>query len=181
MKSYVLATQQPWGVNVFKRVRTGRSVWFLVQSSKDLRYELDKWPPLRYVFFLNWSDIVRPDVLAMSECVNFHSFGPQTQPMVWHRGGGPLENLILRGYTETMIGAHRMVSEVDAGPIYAMRGPVSLAGTKAEILDRFIVPCVSLIREIVETEPEPYPQVGKVVRFSRLPNAEYEQLWEGRR
>jgi methionyl-tRNA formyltransferase len=129
----------------------------------------------RYVFFLNWSSYVSPNILRAAECVNFHC-----TVLPYGRGGGPIENLILRGHTETVITAHRMVEELDAGPIYAQSGPVSLAGTKAEILDRFVEPVVSMIRQIVTEEPEPYPQVGEVVRFSRLPKAEMEALWAAR-
>ena len=34
------------------------------------------------------------------------------------RGGSPLQNLIVRGYKETMLSAIKCVGEVDAGPIY---------------------------------------------------------------
>jgi methionyl-tRNA formyltransferase len=73
-----------------------------------------------------------------------------------------------------------MIEEIDAGPIYGQRGPISLAGTKEDILNRFIEPCQSLVQWIVETNPTPKPQVGEVVRFSRLPEAQYNALWRTR-
>jgi methionyl-tRNA formyltransferase len=179
MKRYVLATQQPWGVKAFEILKSRGGDWWMTHTVAGLRASINS--NVRYVFSVNFSSYVPPSLLAMAETVNFHSFGPSVQPMVWHRGGGPIEGLILRGFTETMIGAHRMLEEVDAGPIYGTRGPVSLAGTKAQILDRFIAPCISLIRWIVETEPEPTPQVGEVVKFQRLTPEAYRQFWEARR
>lgn len=174
MKHYVLATQREWGVKVFERVRTGRGDWRLVQTKEEMCWPLQA---PRYLFCVGWSIYVPTDILAMSEPINFHAFGPGP---IWHRGGGPIEHLLLRGYTETMIWAHRMTPELDAGPVYGARGPVSLAGTKVQILERFIAPVVDLIRWMVAEEPEPYPQVGEIVTFKRLPKAEMEALWSSR-
>ena len=57
---------------------------------------------------------------------------------------------------------------------------MSLAGTKAEILERLVEPCAQLLRMIAETEPTPYLQVGEVVRFNRLAPDEYERFWRER-
>lgn len=176
MKSYVLATQQEWGMKAFEILKSRGGEWWLTRTVAGMRESI--MPAVRYVFCVNFSNYVPPDVLAMAEFVNFHACG--SAGGTFHRGGGPLENLILRGYTETMIAAHRMSSEIDAGDVYAAVGPISLAGTKAQILERFIDPVVALIREIVETEPEPYPQVGEIVTFKRLPKSEMEALWSAR-
>lgn len=223
MTRYVLATQQPWGVKVFDQIRASRGNWRLVQTKEEMCWPLQV---PRYMFCLNWSSYVPPDILAMAEVVNFHCTA-----LPYGRGGAPIENLLLRGYTETVITAHRMVEELDAGPIYSTRGPVSLVryvakpdtwfdvGTEAsrltdavpgsglyagvrvgkpdeetclddefdvqpcakeQILERFIAPCVDLIRWIVETEPEPYPQVGEVTTFTRLDKAAYSAFWKDR-
>ena len=128
-----------------------------------------------YAFFLNWSSKVPSAVLALTEAVNFHC-----TRLPYGRGGGPIENLILRGHRETVVTAHRMIDEIDAGPIYGMSDAVSLAGTKLEVVARFVEPCASLIRQIVKTEPTPTPQVGHVTYFARLPKAEYDALWASR-
>jgi methionyl-tRNA formyltransferase len=119
--------------------------------------------------------MVGPEVTNNFTAINMHCTA-----LPYGRGGGPIENLILRGHTETIITAHRMVEHLDAGPIYAQSVPVSLAGTKVEILDRFVEPVVDLIRYIVDNEPEPVPQAGEVVTFKRLPKAEMEALWSAR-
>ena len=176
MKHYVIATQREWGVKAFELItqHDDDKQWTLACDWVSLRNAIYIYEP-RFVFCLNWSSYVPPDVLAMAECVNFHC-----TELPFGRGGAPIENLLLRGHTETVITAHRMTEELDAGPIYGQRGPVSLAGTKAEILERFIEPVVELVRFIVDTEPEPYPQVGEIVKFSRLPVAEYEKFWRDR-
>jgi len=129
----------------------------------------------RYVFYLNWSKIVPAAITEAYECVNFHC-----TPLPFGRGGHPIENLILRGHTETVITAHRMTEQVDAGPIYCVSDPVSLAGSKAEILARFVEPVAEMIRDIVDNEPEPREQEGEVVEFKRLPIHECERIWAGR-
>ncbi len=134
-------------------------------------------PTPRYVFFLNWSWMVPPEVTEEFECVNFHA-----TPLPYGRGGGPIEGMILRGHTETVMTAHRMTQELDAGPIYARHAmPISLAGTKEDILARFVEPVTGMVRWIIDNEPEPFQQLGDVVEFKRLPKAEYEALWEGRK
>ncbi len=129
----------------------------------------------RWIFFLNWSHRVSNAVLASSECCNFHA-----APVPYGRGGAPIENMILRGHTETVITAHRMTSELDAGDVYLRSAPVSLDGTKDEILIRFIEPTSALIANIVRHEVKPSPQVGEVVPFRRLPPKEYEAFWIAR-
>ena len=183
MKHYVIATQREWGVKVFKRLRIPSTSFVLYDDTahtwtEQLLAAMLAMDVPRYVFFLNWSSRVPLEVLEMSpivEAVNFHCTS-----LPYGRGGGPIENLILRGHTETVITAHRMTDVIDGGPIYGTRGPVSLAGTKEQILERFIEPCVALIRWIIETEPESYPQVGPVVAFKRLPRAEFENFWKER-
>ncbi len=129
----------------------------------------------RWIFFLNWSERVPDDVLASSECCNFHA-----APIPYGRGGAPIENMLLRGHSDTVITAHRMTSELDAGDVYLRSAPVSLDGTKEEILLRFIEPTATLIASIVRHELKPSPQVGEVVPFRRLPQKEYEAFWIAR-
>lgn len=136
----------------------------------------------RYIFCLGQSERVPDDVLSGAkqlgvEWINFHCSDLRVS---YGRGGHPIENLLLRGHDETVISAHQMTSEIDAGPVYGVRGPVSLAGTKDDILARFIEPCADLMRWILETQPEPQPQVGEVVRFRRLTTEAYRTFWAER-
>jgi len=174
MKRYFVCCGGPsWARAVWERISELPGDWTRYDANINLvNPHVNQF---RYVFFLNYSAIVREPHLSAWECVNLHA-----APLPYGRGGGPIENMILRGHTETVITAHRMVEELDAGPIYGTRGPISLAGTKPEILDRFIVPCVDLISRIIATEKQPYQQAGPVVPFRRLPKAKMEALWQNK-
>ena len=127
------------------------------------------------IFFLNWSERVDPSLIQQFECINFHC-----APLPYGRGGHPIENMILLGHGSTVITAHRMTDEMDAGPIYAVSESVSLEGSKREIQARMMPVCADLIRLILDTQPTPQPQVGEVVTFKRLsPNA-FAQFWAAR-
>jgi methionyl-tRNA formyltransferase len=89
------------------------------------------------------------------------------------RGGSPLQNLIIRGYRETALTAFRMTDEVDAGPIY-LKQPLSLDGDAQEIFIRATECAADMIARIVAEEPDPVPQDGKVVEFSRRTPADSE-------
>lgn len=181
---YLLCTQQKWGETVYQEAKaraTPAEDWTLLMLPEtdaaqfDLCWLVNNIRP-RLAFFVHWSTMVPVDVLKLSECVNFHCTA-----LPYGRGGHPIENLILRGKTETVLTAHRMTGETDAGPIYGQLGPISLSGMKAQILARFVAPCVALVRELVEhPERAPVPQAGDVERFYRLSPAEYQALWASR-
>ena len=116
---------------------------------------------LRYVFFPHWSWTVPDDVLAAAECVCFHM-----TDVPYGRSGSPLQNLIARGHTETRLSALRMVPELDAGPVY-MKRDLLLEGTAHEIFERCARLTFDMIEEIVVDQPEPVPQSGTPVIFSR--------------
>ena len=120
----------------------------------------------RYVFFPHWSWKVPDDLVAAAECVCFHM---TDVPFV--RGGSPLQNLVVRGHAETKISALRMVSEVDAGPVY-MKRSVSLEGAAHEIFERCARTIFDMMEEIVVEQPEPVPQSGTPVVFPRRQPAE---------
>lgn len=115
----------------------------------------------RYVFLPHWSHIIPPDVFEPYECVVFHM-----TDLPFGRGGSPLQNLIVRGITDTRISALRCVRELDAGPIYLKR-PLCLAGSAEEIFLRAAGVIEEMIAEIVAEEPEPRPQEGEPVLFKR--------------
>lgn len=131
--------------------------------------------PVQYVFCLNWSRRVPQWFTDAYRVVNFHA-----TRLPAFRGGHPIENLILAGHTDTVITAHRMTDELDAGPIYGVSAPISLAGTKVEIQQRFVEPVAELIRYIVKYEPEPKPQMGKPTYFKRLSPEAYAEFWRAR-
>jgi methionyl-tRNA formyltransferase len=133
------------------------------------------WPPPERLFFLNWSYRVPEEITSRFECVNFHA-----SPLPYFRGGHPIENIILSGYRSTVITAHRMTSEIDAGPIYGVSDPIGLDGTKEQITARFVEPVAKLMRWIIEANPEPTPQVGEPTFCKRLSSEAYQEFWAKR-
>ena len=83
------------------------------------------------------------------------------------RGGSPLQNLIIRGYTETMLSAIQCVEELDAGGVY-MQESLSLFGTADEIFLRASILIESMIKRILSERPKPIKQSGKITTFKRL-------------
>ena len=128
------------------------------------------------VFFPYWSFKISKELLNKYECIGFHM-----TDLPYGRGGSPLQNLILRGFTETVITAFRITDEWDAGPIYCKR-PLSLEGTAQEIFDRASnIIYNDMIPFILTHEIEPVPQEGEVVCFHRINRSEFpwpERMWD---
>jgi len=114
-----------------------------------------------YIFFPQWNRIIPEEIFANFNCVMFHM-----TDLPFGRGGSPLQNLIVRGYRETMLSAFKCDGGIDSGPVYLKR-PLSLDGTAEEIFERAIPVISDMIREIVESDPVPVQQQGEVTRFKR--------------
>lgn len=160
--TYLYLANRPWHRALFEELSAsapGR--WELVTEPAGLTVErLEALAP-RYLFFVHWSWKVPDEIVGRHECVNFHM-----TDLPYGRGGSPLQNLILRGHDTTMLSAIRMTAELDGGPVYAKR-PLSLEGTAEAVYLRSARVAQEMIREIVEREPEPEPQEGEPVPFTR--------------
>jgi methionyl-tRNA formyltransferase len=115
----------------------------------------------RYVFFPHWSWKVPADIFENFECVIFHM-----TDVPFGRGGSPLQNLVVRGFTNTKVTALRCVAEMDAGDVY-MKQDMSLEGTAEEILRRAADITCAMIKVIVTDNPVPTPQYGQPTLFKR--------------
>lgn len=179
VKRYIVAGCQPWAETAYLQVlKSSEESWAFVRNTEELGAAVSASTGkerVRWIFFLHWNEIVPSILTNYFSCVNFHC-----TDLPYGRGGNPIENLILHGHASTVITAHRMTHEIDAGPIYGQSAAISLAGTKAEILQRFVEPCASLMRWIVETEPTPHPQVGEPTYFKRLSPQAYQAFWRAR-
>jgi methionyl-tRNA formyltransferase len=158
---YLFASSKDWHRDRYEAIRQELSLdcaW--VSSPDQLLQEVASSKP-RYIFFPHWSSIVPSQIWRDFECVCFHM-----TDLPFGRGGSPLQNLISRGYTDTVLTALRMVEALDAGPVYAKR-PMALQGSAAEIYARAGDISFDLIRWIIENEPSPLPQQGPAVNFKR--------------
>jgi methionyl-tRNA formyltransferase len=153
---------KPWNQRVFdEQLRHLPGRWDFIAAPYDLSLRLVQKLAPRYVFFLHWSWKVPDELVERFECVCFHM-----TDLPYGRGGSPLQNLIMRGHSETKLTALRMTTEFDAGPVY-MKESLSLEGGAEEIYLRATELSVKMIRTIIRREPEPIPQQGECVNFKR--------------
>lgn len=161
MSHYVVVSDRPWVRYAFEQARLPDS-WHFTALSGPAHHAnaLDVFSP-RYVFFVHWSKLVPAEVTERYECINFH-----LTDLPYGRGGSPLQNLILLGARGTVITAHRMTQEIDAGPVYLKR-PLSLEGSAEEVYLRAARLSIEMARDIAKHEYVPVPQFGTPAVFKR--------------
>ena len=159
-----IATIKSWNIEKAKKLISDNPQLKiqLITNKDELTYEnVDKFKP-RYVFFPHWSWIIPKEIYNNFECVVFHM-----TDLPFGRGGSPLQNLIIRGLTETKISAIRVVKDIDAGPIY-LKHDLDLQGSATEIFIRLSeIVFGKMIPYILNESPEPIPQQGDSVIFKR--------------
>jgi methionyl-tRNA formyltransferase len=114
-----------------------------------------------WIFVPHWSQLIPEAIWSRWPTVIFHM-----TDLPYGRGGSPLQNLIQRGHSSTMLTALRCTAELDAGPIY-LKGPLSLQGSAEEIFLRADALIEAIIARIVREQPQPQHQQGEPVLFSR--------------
>lgn len=113
------------------------------------------------IYFPHWSWLIPDDITKNYRCIIFHM-----TPLPYGRGGSPLQNLILRGFTKTVISAVLADGGLDTGNIL-MQKPLSLKGTADQILKRASKVIAKMIRELDGSTDQGEPQQGEVVAFKR--------------
>jgi methionyl-tRNA formyltransferase len=161
MPGYVVATVKPWNIAAFERHKGHAPDWHLITDRETLNPATLKKIDPRYIFFPHWTWIVPDELLDAYECVCFHE-----TDVPFGRGGSPIQNLIARGHKETKLVALRMVKEVDAGPVY-LKEPLDLQGSAQDVFERTANMVYDMMDEIIKAAPQPLPQAGKEVVFSR--------------
>jgi methionyl-tRNA formyltransferase len=114
-----------------------------------------------FIFFLHWSYFIPKEIYENFNCVVFHM-----TDLPYGRGGSPLQNLIVRGHSETMISALKVNEGIDTGPVYLKR-KLSLFGTAEEIFLRSGKLMFEMISEILTKNLQPQEQLGEPVEFKR--------------
>ena len=129
------------------------------KNKLNLKY-LNETKPKK-IFFPHWSYMIPEKIFQKYECIIFHM-----TELPFGRGGSPLQNLIINGYSDTFITAIKCVKDLDAGPIY-MKKPLSLDGNADEIFRRAKKIIENMIYLISKSDIHPYPQKGKATYFKR--------------
>lgn len=156
-----------WNVRVFDEVISKYTgTWRFVSDPAEINLEeLAKDSP-EYLFFMHWSSKISDEITSKYKCVVFH---PSDLP--FGRGGTPIQNLIGLGIRETKISAFRMISKLDAGPVY-MKWTISLEGSSAEeIYIRISEEIAKMIQCILNSDIEPEEQEGEITIFKRRTSA----------
>ena len=153
---YLVVSDRPWGRYAFEQAKLPDNWHFI--SHLDVVADALFVPAneakdhIRYIFFVHWSKKVTQKITDNFEAVNFHM-----TDLPYGRGGSPLQNLVAAGNDETVITAHRMTQEVDAGPVY-MKVPLSLAGSAEEVYLRAARKSLVMAEIIATQELTPVPQ-----------------------
>ena len=162
MTDYIVAAVGNWNRKIFQQKATALDGnFYFVETPEELVEILEQVSSPRYIFFLHWRWIVPKSVVREYECICFHM-----TDVPFGRGGSPLQNLIIRGYKDTVLTSLRMDEGIDSGPVY-LKYPLCLDGSAAEIYERSANLSWNMIDEIIYTKPTPQQQNGPVVKFKR--------------
>lgn len=158
----LLLSSRPWNAGLAERlgITLVRPVHTIANSAELQLEALDALDP-QWIFVPHWSHVIPEAIWSRWPTVIFHM-----TDLPYGRGGSPLQNLIQRGHSSTMLTALRCSAELDAGPIY-MKEPLSLQGSAEEIFLQADVLIEAMIGCIVWEQPDPQPQQGEPILFSR--------------
>jgi methionyl-tRNA formyltransferase len=162
MPDYILLSEKSWHKDIFTSLQQrSNESWhyFSVKENFNLN-EINKIHPLK-IFIPHWSYIIPAEIYETYECVVFHM-----TDLPYGRGGSPLQNLIERDQTNTMISALKVQKGIDTGDIY-LKKELELNGSAGEIFLRSVPVIHQMIEEIIDQKLLPFPQQGEVVTFKR--------------
>lgn len=172
--SYLVVATKSWNSRIFRdMICRYPDNWHFIGTKEELTADRIKEISPRFIFFLHWSWKVPIEIINDWECVCFHM-----TDVPYGRGGSPLQNLIVRGHSNTKLTALRMVEEFDAGPVYFQRD-LSLEGSAEEIYIRGAELAAEMIQELISNDIVPSSQEGTPTIFKRrkpneseIPNCE---------
>jgi methionyl-tRNA formyltransferase len=158
----LLLASRPWNAGLAERLSStlGRPV-HQISNHVELKLEAVAALDPEWIFVPHWSQLIPEAIWSRWPTVIFHM-----TDLPYGRGGSPLQNLIQRGHSSTMLTALRCSAELDAGPIY-LKEPLSLQGSAEEIFLRADALIEAMIARFVREQPQPQPQQGEPVLFSR--------------
>ena len=158
----LLLSSRPWNSGLADRLsrqlnQPVESISEPVNLTAEAVAEIDP----QWIFVPHWSHLIPESIWGKWPTVIFHM-----TDLPYGRGGSPLQNLIQRGHSTTMLSALRCSNDLDAGEIF-IKQPLSLHGSAEEIFLRADGVIEQMIQQIVREEPTSTPQHGKQVLFRR--------------
>jgi len=158
----LLLSSRPWNSGLADRLRLNldRPVESITAPAQLTPAAVAAIDP-QWIFVPHWSHLIPESIWGPWPTVIFHM-----TDLPYGRGGSPLQNLIQRGHSSTMLTALRCGAGLDAGDVY-LKQPLSLHGSAEEIFLRADGLIEQMIERIVREEPMATPQQGEPVLFSR--------------
>ena len=158
----LLLSSRPWNNGLAQRLQDqlARPVHTISSPAALSPEAVEKLDP-EWIFVPHWSHLIPESIWGYWPTVIFHM-----TDLPYGRGGSPLQNLIQRGHSSTMLTALRCGADLDAGDVY-LKEPLSLYGSAEEIFLRADALIEQMIQRIVSESTQPKPQQGEAVLFSR--------------
>ena len=165
-KDIIIATIKSWNIKnaeILKNKFKNYINVHIITKKEELSYfQIEKINPT-YIFFPHWSWIIPKKIYNNFECVVFHM-----TDLPYGRGGSPLQNLIIRNIYDTKISAIKVGKELDSGKIYLKKDFNIKTGNAENILSKISdIIFNEMIPYILNNNPVPYEQDGKVIKFKR--------------
>ena len=161
---YIISTIKSWNIEQSHKFIAAHPdlKTELITNKNELTFNRIKEFNPRYIFFPHWSWLIPREIYDNFECVVFHM-----TDLPFGRGGSPLQNLIERGIYQTKISAIRVVEGLDTGPVY-LKIDLDLEGSARQIFKEAAkIIFEDMIPHMIEHEPVPVAQKGKMVIFNR--------------
>jgi len=121
------------------------------------------------IFVPHWSHWIPETIWGSWPTVIFHM-----TDLPYGRGGSPLQNLIQRGHSSTVLTALLCGEGLDAGDV-VLKQPLSLHGSAEEIFLRADALIEQMIERIVREDPRPRP--NRESRFCSVAAAQPRAIW----
>lgn len=163
MENILIISEKVWNKKLLVCLQSAMPQYsfHLISKKEDFTIEqIDSISPIK-IFIPHWSYIIPPSIFEQYECIVFHM-----TDLPYGRGGSPLQNLIVRGFTVTKLSALRVEAGLDTGPVY-LKTDLSLLGTAEEIFMRANHLIEEMIVDILRYKLQPMPQIGEPVVFKR--------------
>ena len=140
----LLLSSRPWNSALADRLsrQLKRSVESIADPAKLTPEAVEAIDP-HWIFVPHWSHLIPESIWGSWPTVIFHM-----TDLPYGRGGSPLQNLIQKGHSNTMLSALRCGSGLDTGDIYTKQ-PLSLHGSAEEIFLRADGVIEKMIEQIV--------------------------------
>jgi len=156
---YIIVTVKHWNI---KHVKHMGDEYYLISRKKDLTVEKIKEINPRYIFVVHWHWLIPAEIYNRWEVVVFHM-----TDLPFGRGGSPYENLVKYGVVHSKVSAFRCNEILDGGPVY-IKSEYFLSKDKKDTLCNISgIIFGYMIPYIINNNPIPIPQCGKVVSFKR--------------